>query len=177
MFGIIIHPEGFASEEAYDRTRKFIVETTYNVVHNNPDSVSMFTDSDFLSLEKLFDFFDSTQQADYYDPKPPYSIVYGLYEDGTDPEKDNPIGVNVASIDSPWYTSSLAMQEILTVSFDKRCIGLARHIAKWMEEYAGTHHIKLVGAACANSPYSKMVENTYKRQGYEVYPTFYKEIK
>lgn len=177
MFGMIIHPENFTSKESYERARKFIVETTYQTVHNNPDSISMFTDKDFLSLDELFKFFDSIQQVNYYAPKPPYFVVMCLYEDGFDPNKDNPIGITMASIDSPWYTSSLAMQELLTASFSKKCVGLARYVANWMEGYASMHHIKLVGAACANSPYSKMVENTYKKQGYKVYPTFYKEIR
>lgn len=175
IYGILLnefsfYPSSFYSSENAKTLREFIVENTYKAICDNPESIPIFKKSFVHNKETFYQIYDTFISRDsnhllvaFYDT---HSHLKGI---------EMPVGVAVFEFGNPWYTEQTTLEEILTVSF-KKGVGLAGAVADWMESYAKEEGIHLIGAACANRPFSKMVANTYKKKGFKMYPTFYKEI-
>lgn len=171
MVSVILNDFYFDDYEDDDKLKQFIVENTLDIVTKNPDSIQLFNDkSNVFSRTYFYDMYDYIREEDT-----PYVLVGFFDKELTTAKFEEPIGFALFYKDNPWYSSACSLQEILTVSF-KRGSGIAGAVADWMESYAKEEGIHLIGAACANSPFSKMVANTYKKKGFKMYPTFYKEI-
>lgn len=179
LHGVVLEKTSFASEEEYNKSREFIVEHIYKTICENPESIPLFKDDAVRDKSEFYDFYDfvvmnEREWACFW-------ILVAFYEDVSPvtPEgvpRKEAVGVALFNTYTPWYSHKKILQEMLTVSFKKHC-GLAAAVADWMEDWARKNFFNLIGAACANTPYSEMVANTYKKKGFTVYPTFYKEIK
>lgn len=170
MVSVILNGFYFDDCENDDKLKQFIVENGIAIITKNPDSIKAFTNNDVRNRPYFYDMYDYVHEEDT-----PYILV-GFFDKELTPAKyEEPIGFALFYEDTPWYSYTSSLQEVLTISF-KKGSGIAGAVADWMESYAKEHGIHLIGAACANRPFSKMVANTYKKKGFKMYPMFYKEI-
>lgn len=174
--GILLNDVKFANHEEYNKLREFIVESTYKAICENPNSIPLFRDGAVREKSELYYFYDYIVRSETNHQW----LLVAFYSDLPFKRKELTtyvgVGAAIFYVDTPWYSYDQTLQEMLTVSFKNHC-GLAAAVADWMEDYARKHNIPLIGAACANAPFSDLVANTYKKKGFKVYPTFYKEIK
>lgn len=171
MVSVILNDFYFDDYEDDDKLKQFIVKNSIAIITENPDSVKPFTENAVCNCPYFYDMYDYIHEED----DAPYILV-GFFDKELTPAKyEEPIGFALFYEDRPWFSYTNTLQEVLTVSF-KKGSGIARAVADWMESYAKEHNIHLIGAASANTPFSKMVANTYKKKGFKMYPMFYKEI-
>lgn len=174
--GILLNDATFIDREDYNELREFIVEHVYETICKNPKSIPLFREGAVREKSELYYFYDYIVNNELNC----HWLLVAFYDDLPRRKGEDiahlGVGVALFYVENPWYSNNETLQEMLTVSFKKHC-GLAAAVADWMEDYARKHNIPVIGAACANAPYSEMVANTYKKKGFTVYPTFYKEIK
>lgn len=146
----------------------FIIENAYKQICENPDSIPAFRNST-LSLEQFKEYYEQNVEFN------PNTLLVGFFKGDKLNNDVMPVGAVFLSINTPWFSTEKYLEEVMTVSFEPGH-GIAGAVADFMEEYAKKHDIHLIGAACANEAYSPIVTNAYKKRGFKVYPTFYKEI-
>lgn len=83
------------------------------------------------------------------------------------------VGVVLFSFGSPWYNpKAKAISEELTVSFEKG-YGIARAVASYMAYYVSMGYADIATGSAAQEYCQKEIENSYKKFGYKMYPSFY----
>ena len=85
------------------------------------------------------------------------------------------VGGCLLCLDNPWYSATaVVISELATVSI-KQGYGVSRAIAKLLSEILERGLADVAVAAAAYPVNSTIIANSYKKEGFNTYPTFFKE--
>ena len=141
-------------------TAKEIFDRALSLFKDNPDSLPVFKDA---SEEDILDvLYDAIEKASNY-------FIFAFY----DTETDELVGACLLSTGHPWYNKSLyVLEEECTVSF-KKGYGISYKVAHLLKKFLKNDDVDIVQAASAQEWSSKIIENSYTKEGFKNYNTYY----
>lgn len=142
------------------KTAKEIYDKAVSLFKDNPDSLPVFrkiSEEDVLSVLKDALEYDSTY------------LLVAFY----DKETDELVGACLFSMGHPWYNKSLyVLEEECTVSF-KKGYGISSKVACLLKKFLKDDDVDIIQASSAQEWCSKIVENSYIKEGFKKYNTYY----
>lgn len=143
-------------------TAREIFEKSLSLFKDNPDSLPVFKNaSESDILDTLYGASNPDWDSDY--------ILVGFY----DKETSELVGACLFSMGHPWYNKSLCvLEEECTVSF-KKGYGISAKVAYLLKKTLKDGDVDIIQAASAQEWCSKIVENSYTKEGFKKYNTYY----
>lgn len=147
-----------------------VIPVVIDTIVNNKNSLKEFQEADEgaikLFIAKTFDKLNY-HYLGVFDKETKQLVGGGLYY-----QDENPM----------WYSTPntvVAYNEIVTFSIHKG-YGVVKALVSYIERYSKEFDVgkkSYIVCGNANTPFAKLLRNTYEHLGFSHYKTFYKEIK
>ena len=141
-------------------TAREIFDRALSVFKDNPDSLPVFKDASEEDVLNVL--YEATEESSNY-------FLFAFY----DKENEEIVGACLLSTGHPWYNKDLfVLEEECTVSF-KKGYGISTSIARILKKFLKNDDVDIVQAASAQEWCSKIIENSYTKEGFKKYNTYY----